>query len=212
MNSNTEKHKDLEYFRKLQYEVLVKKVKRRFIVFIRELAMVEEDESLDKAYEKLESQKEKYFQEMIENEYQDYIKGPKGRKIVKTSIFNISDLTNYLIKLTITAVIIAILGFVGMRVTLEKVRHETQNIVNIVDEFKRAKRSYIDNAPEIIIGQSRNLARRLIIGIDNMPDEKKEKRRLILREAIKQAKPFFDEFRVLFQDSPTGELEKKSSP
>jgi len=40
---------------------VVKKGKKRFIVFIPELAVVEEDESLDKAYEKFDSEKEKYF-------------------------------------------------------------------------------------------------------------------------------------------------------
>ena len=208
MNSNTEKHKDLEYFRELQYDVVVKKRKDRFIVFIPELAILCEDENLEKAYEKLEYEKEKYFQEMIANEYQDHIREPEGGKITKTSVANISNLAEYLIKLGITVVIVVIFGAVGMKVTLNKVRHETQNIVNIVDEFKRAKRSYIDNAPEIIIGQSRNLANRLIYEINNMPDEKKEKIRLKLRETIKQVKPFFDEFRPLLQDIPTEELKK----
>ena len=202
MNSNTEKQKDLEYFRKLQYDVVVKKKKKRFIVFISELAILCEDENLEKAYEKLEYEKEKYFQEMIANEYQDDIREPEGGKITKGSVANISNLAEYLIKLGITVVIVVILGAVGMKVTLNKVRHETQNIVNIVDEFKSAKRSYIDNAPEIIIGQSRNLVNRLIYEIDNMPDEKRELIRLKLKETIKQIKPILDEFKPLLQDIP----------
>ncbi len=191
MNSNTEKQKDLEYFKKLQYDVVVKKGKKRFIVFIPELAVVEEDESLDKAYEKLDSEKAKYFQEMIENGYQDYIKEPEGRKIRKTSI---SDLTNYLLKLAITIVIIIILGVVGMNATLDKVKKETQNIINI--------------APEIIHQELIKEASRLRDIINNMTDERRQEIRLNLQGTVKKIKPFLDEFKPLLKDIPTKNTEK----
>ena len=59
--SNNKENKDLGYFKNLQYDIVIKKRKNRFVLFIPELAIVEEDENLEKAYEKLESEKEKYF-------------------------------------------------------------------------------------------------------------------------------------------------------
>ena len=107
MNSNTEKQKDLEYFKKLQYDVVVKKRKDRFVVFIPELAIVEEDESLDKAYEKLDLEKERYLQKMIENEYQGYIKEPEGRRDKKRIV---SGMVPFLVKLVVVLLVVAMFG------------------------------------------------------------------------------------------------------
>ena len=208
MNSNVENQKDLEYFKKLQYEVVVKRRKGGFIVFIPELSIIEKDESLEKAYEKLELKKEKYFQEMIENGYQDHIKEPEGRKIGKTRI---SDLTNYLLKLAITVVVIIFLGVVGMKVASYGVKHQTRSIVDIFNQIKQQKRSYVNNAPEIILRELRNVANRLIYEINNMPDEKREKIRIELRKTVKQIKPFLDEFKPLFKDILTEGPEQESS-
>ena len=186
-------NKDLEYYKKLQYEVITKKRKNRFEVIIPELAIIEEDESLEKAYKKLELEKEKYFQTMIENGYQDYIKEPEGGKIKKEYI---PDLTNYLIKLTITVLVIIFLGVVGMKVTLDKVEHETRSILSIRPE--NTFRELLDGSCRI-----RDM-------ISNIPDERKEELKLELRKTVKEIKPFFDEFRPLFKDIPTEESEKEN--
>ena len=186
---NDKNNKDLEYYKKLQYEVITKKRKNRFEVIIPELAIIEEDESLEKAYEKLESEKEKYFQEMIENDYQDYIKEPEGEKIKKEYI---PGLTNYLKKLTITLIIVIFLGIVGMKVTLDEVKRETLRIVSP------------DNVLRELIDESCRFREVL----KNIPDERKEEIRLELRKTVKEIKPFFDEFRPLFQDIRRGELKR----
>ena len=186
-------NKDLEYYKKLQYEVITKKRKNRFEVIIPELAIIEEDESLEKAYEKLESEKEKYFQEMIENDYQDYIKEPEGEKIKKEYI---PDLTNYLIKLTITVLVIIFLGVVGMKVTLDKVEHETRSILSI--------------RPENILRELLDGSCRIRDIISSISDERQEEIRLEVRKTIKQIKPFFDEFKPLFKDIPTKKPEKEN--
>ena len=54
--------KDLEYFKGLKYTTIVRRNKGKFMLYIPELSLFEEDENIDKAYEKLVSEKEKYFQ------------------------------------------------------------------------------------------------------------------------------------------------------
>ena len=184
-------NKDLEYYKKLQYEVITKKRKNRFEVIIPELAIIEEDESLEKAYEKLELEKEKYLQTMIENGYQDYIKEPGGGKIKKEYI---PGLTNYLLKLVMTILIITLFGVVGMEYTLDKVKDETRSILSIMPE--NTFRELLDGSCRI-----RDM-------ISNIPDERKEELKLELRKTVKEIKPFFDEFRPLFKDIPTEESEK----
>ena len=60
-----DKKKDLDYYMSLQYEVILKKRKRGFALYIPELAIVEEDENLQKAYEKLKSEKNNYFKNYV---------------------------------------------------------------------------------------------------------------------------------------------------
>ena len=97
--------RDLAYFRELQYDVVVKKRKDRFIVIIPELAIAEEDESLDKAYEKLDLEKERYLQKMIENEYQGYIKEPEGRRDKKRIV---SGMAPFFVKVVVVLIVVAL--------------------------------------------------------------------------------------------------------
>ena len=112
MNSNAKNLKGLEYYKRLNYEVLVKKKKDTFIVSVPELTIVEEDESLDKAYEKMNLEKEIYFEKMIENGYQHYIKEPEGG-IRKKSF--ISGWLPFFQNIAIIIFIFFLLGLVGAR-------------------------------------------------------------------------------------------------
>ena len=66
MENKKNEERDLTYFRELQYDCVLKKKGDHFITFIPELAIVAEGETFDAAYEKINVQKEAYFQEMIE--------------------------------------------------------------------------------------------------------------------------------------------------
>lgn len=100
--------KNLEYFKNLKYNIVVRKNKDKFILYIPELNLFEEDESFEKAYEKLKSEKEKYFQKMIEMEAQDAIVEPAylGRKAIKKLL---NRLIPFFIKLFVTVSIVVVL-------------------------------------------------------------------------------------------------------
>lgn len=97
--------KTLEYFRNLKYDVVIRKNKDKYILYIREIGLFGEDEILEKAYEKLEFEKEKYFQKMIENDFQDHIGEPEERKIRKTFF---GDLAPFFVKLIVILLVLAI--------------------------------------------------------------------------------------------------------
>lgn len=101
--------KDLEYFTNLKYYIVVKKVKDKFVLYISELSLYEEDENLEKAYERLESEKGKYFQKMIEMEAQGKIAEPACIGGSKKTIKQLqNNLVHFFIKSIITIFIIAI--------------------------------------------------------------------------------------------------------
>ncbi|MDR4503611.1 MAG: discoidin domain-containing protein [Candidatus Scalindua sp.] len=85
MNNNK---KDLEYFKRLKYDIVIRKKKDGFLLSIHELSLLEEDKDIEKAYEKLEYEKDKYFQKMIENGYQEHIGEPKCKKTKNDSSWN----------------------------------------------------------------------------------------------------------------------------
>lgn len=97
--------KTLEYFRSLKYDVVIRKNKDKYVLYIRELGLFGEDENLEKAYEILEFEKEKYFQKMTENDYPDHIVEPEERKIRKTFF---GDMAPFFIKLIVVLLILGI--------------------------------------------------------------------------------------------------------
>jgi len=98
--------KNLEYFKGLEYDIVLRRNKDKFTLYIQELTLLEEDENLEKGYDKLALKKVKYFQNMIENGYQDHIVEPEGEDIRKTPQWN---LIPFLIKTIVIFSIIVIL-------------------------------------------------------------------------------------------------------
>lgn len=97
--------KDLKYFKNLQYNTVVRKNKDKFLLYIPELSLLEENKNIDKAYEKLVAEKEIYFQKMIEVGIKDEIVEPAlfGRKRLETGLIP------FFIKLFSAAVVVVIL-------------------------------------------------------------------------------------------------------
>ena len=145
MKGNTENQKDLEYFKKLQYDVVVKKRKDRFVVFIPELAIVEEDESLDKAYEKLDLEKERYLQKMVENEYQDYIKEPEGRRDKKRLV---SGMIPFLVKFVMVLLVVAMFaGSMKMLNTVSQSKFWAAKISDVIYHMKYSPSDQLNDRP-----------------------------------------------------------------
>jgi len=97
--------KDLEYFKNLKYNTVVRKNKDKFLLYIPELSLLEENKNIDKAYEKLVAEKEIYFQKMIEMGIKDEIVEPAifGRKRLETGLIP------FFIKLLSAAAVVVIL-------------------------------------------------------------------------------------------------------
>ena len=85
-----------------------------------------------------------------------------------------------------------------MSFTLNKVKHEIRSAVTYIHR----------NAPSVILKKSRGIGNGFVYKINNMPDEKREKIRLKLKETIKQIKPFMDEFKLLLKDIPPEKTKK----
>lgn len=98
--------KDLEYFKSLKYDIVIRKKKEGFLLSIHELSLLEEDNDIEKAYEKLEYEKDKYFQKMIENGYQEHIGEPKGKKIKKDSPWNLAPFFVKLFAIILVVVVV----------------------------------------------------------------------------------------------------------
>lgn len=164
--------RNLEYFKRLNYNVVLKKKGDCFVLFIPDLCCMGEDASMEKAYEKLELEKEKYFQEMIESGSQSYIREPEAVKLNKSNLLN--NLLPFLIKL----LIIGLVGVVGMQVAVTRI--------------KSAERKISKNALSAVTNLNNKLK--------GMSPEKKEEIRMELRETVQNVKPFVDEIKVLIED------------
>lgn len=98
--------KTLEHFRKLKYDIVTRRLKGKFILFIRELSLFGEDESLEKAYEKLELVKDQYFQKLIEMGAQNDITEPDRSKAKNTFFGNIASFAVKFIVIVITVIVL----------------------------------------------------------------------------------------------------------
>mgnify|MGYP001561477685 CR=1 FL=1 len=175
--------KDLEYYKKLTYDIILKKKGDQFVLIIPELCCIEENATLEKAYEKLELEKEKYFKEIIEIGSQAYIREPGAIKHKKSNLFN--SLLPFMIKL----VIIIVVGVVMMQVAAAK--------------LKSSERKISKKAQNVITDINNKLKK--------MPPEKKEEIRKELREIVHNVKPFVDEIKKLL-DSEENNYESKRKP
>jgi len=131
--------KNFEYFTNLKYYIVVRKVKDKFVLYIHELSLLVEDESLERAYEKLESEKGRYFQKMIEMEAQNNITEPAcfggGEKTIKLINQLQNSLVPFSIKLIVTIITTIIIAFFVVNMdsissTIKSIRSASSNIAN----------------------------------------------------------------------------------
>ena len=128
-----------------------------------ELCIVEEDGDLDKAYEKLESEKEQYFSEMVEGGFEEYIKKPE-----KTQLRN--KFRHNLALFGIKLIIILIICFVGVKVAENKdLSRSLLSIVTIVSSGRlnlSISCGFVNWFPIVSLGNTPNPP-----GLDMLPFE-----------------------------------------
>ena len=170
--------KDIIYFQSLSYDVIVRKKGQFCVLLLPELSIIVQDESLDKAYAKLETEKEAYFRRMIDVSMENYISEPQN-KISDERLLN--KLLPFFIKLIVISLSIVIFTTVAF-------------------EFARLK---IDVIKYYAVTQIRHF---ILKDINEMPDDKRQRIRTQLHKAVTQIKPFVDEITILFIDTPDNEV------
>ena len=170
--------KDLEYFMKLNYNVILKRKDSYYYLFIPELSIIVENEDLDEAYKKLEKDKVLYFKKVIKLDAQDTVKEPM-HLVERGKLF--SDLSAFFIKVCLITFVFLITIFASLP---------------FVDSFVVHR---ISQLPVTLI---REIPNKIFNKIENMSVEKKEQRILELRKMVQQLKPFIDEVHILFDDKP----------
>ncbi len=169
--------KDLNYYKNLPYDVIVRKKGGLYLVFIPELSLVEEDEHFDKAHEKLEKAKEKYFREAIERGYKDYIKEPETNKIILKDTYG---LIPFFVKL---AIVLVILLF------------SVKVVLNTAPSLIKDRVSVLIKEPERLLLRFNEIMER------KTPEERKVIKKYLHR-AVENIRPYTDELRVLSDDKP----------
>lgn len=179
--------KTLEYCMNLNYRAEVVRKNGMYRMFIPELVVCAEDDSIERAYEKLETAKEEYFKRMIEGGYEDYIVEPEmqGRTAKRYRADRFSEFGVFFIKLMITVFLLLIL----MGVTYKLIEGKGKS---------KIASSWMPEAivePHIFVYHK---IKDINAKLKDMPMERREEIRAEISEALNNSKPFLDEFVVFF--------------
>ena len=162
---------DISYLMSLKYDTVVKKTKERFILIIPELALISEDGKLDNAYKKLESEKEKFFQYVVENDLQHTIIEPERQK---------KKIRNKSFRFTIIGVLLLIL------ITLMGLK--AMSLVNFY------------TSSHFITRKASQLTSEISVQMENLPEEAIEDLKMKFRKIAIRLKPMVYEFKNMFED------------
>lgn len=167
----------LQYLNSLPYDVLLRRKKGRFYLFIPELSLVGVGDSLTQAYNDLSEQKQKFFNKILSCEAEDEIALP--RKIYKRNQM-FEQLKLFISKLLIICFLLgATLVFSAIAI-----KHSTSGTYIA----KKAINSVIVETERFFIA----------------PEYVKQKRMKKLRQFLEAIRPMVDEFKIVFSSSYAG--------
>ena len=160
----------------MDYGVVLKKRGNKFVLFIPELGIIQEDTDLKKAYERINEEKVEYIRKMVEFDLEDEIAPPmkasgRGVKGSANKRVFINGITLFLTKI----MIILFIGVVAMHF-----------IAGRVDAMKSV------SVEQVIYNKMTELYDK----IDDMPNEKIERIRSKLNKTAKKFKPLIDDFKA----------------
>lgn len=188
-----DREKDVGYYKNMEYEVVLRKKRDNFVLVVPELCIVEKDKDLGKAYEKLETKKEQYFSEMIEDDFEVYIRKPE--KTIISEQFR-DKLKHNLALFGIKFLLILIICFIGVSVVENRINYFEDKVA---DRFLTMTNKIIEKAT-----RPREIALAgLAVGdrLKNMSEERKSELRLKLRDTVRELKPFVYEMSLLFESA-----------
>ena len=172
-----DKLRNLEFFMKLNYNVILNKRSGSYYLFIPELSLIVEGKTLTDAYDKLANEKEEYFKRIIALNAQDTVKEP-APVVLRKKLFQ--NLIFFFGKALITLICIFII-FSFMLKSLPI-------ITEAISQVPRATYSF-----------GRELSTKFFVGLDNLSVEDKAEIRKKIRMRVKQIKPFVDELRMFYE-------------
>jgi len=174
--------KDLDYFMKLNYDMILRKKDAEYCVYIPELAIIACGKSLDEAYEKLILQKEEYFNNIINLKLEETVNEPASVKIRKKQYYGIID---YLIKRLVSFIlfiVVFIMLFLPVLSSFDKI------ISSKLNKYMSG-----ENITKAINKVDTKLA--------NMSEKDLEEIKIKLRRIANKIKPMADELRIIFEDN-----------
>jgi hypothetical protein len=172
---------DFDHFKSLKYDIIVRKRKDKFVLFISELGLIKEDQNLEQAYRKIETAKEEYFKSMIGSDLSDRIQEPSNLKSKR-------KFTNNITNFTVKAMIVIFIGIIGAYFILTR-----------VESFVSA--SMMSLGRSVSLGKIADESKVLLDKINNIPDQKIENARQKIRKTAKKYKPLIDELRMMLKEN-----------
>jgi outer membrane murein-binding lipoprotein Lpp len=174
--------KDPEYFQKLEYNTILRKIGDMYYLFIPELSLIVEGKDLNETYRRLEQEKEAYFKKAAELGTQDAIPVPASLAMRKRVL---SDLGLFFVKAVIVGSIFVAV-FIG-------------SLPLINDIFINQRINQLSNDARTLVTQ---LSTRGNTKLQNMTPEQKARMKENLKEIVAELKPYFDEVRILWEENP----------
>ena len=182
---------ELEHFKSKSYDVKLRRTGNIFSLFVPDLSIVAEDESLEKAYDKLEKEKEKFFKKMIDNGLEDCIPEPGKIEVPKKPVF---ELQPFFVKLVIVLLLIGLAGGAGFKAVSSQIGKANKAVTKLQTDIADDLRG----VDERIVSSIAKAGFQVIDRINTFPEEKRDKLRGELQKSMIKLKPFIDDFMMLF--------------
>ena len=174
------KEKNMDHFMALNYDVVMRRKKDDFCMFIPELSIIGYGKTVDDAYENLTVEKEKYFKNIMEYNLEEAVNEPAAITKKKKQYH---DMVQFILKIFFIFILIVIFL--------------TALLPPILSSFEKAVSRTAASIPKKVMPKA---VEKLENQLNKMTEKEKEEIRLRIRNVVTDLKPFADELRVLFED------------
>jgi len=178
--------KDLEYFKNLNYNAVLKQKDGLYYVFIPELSLIAQGQTPDQAWQNLESKKTEFFQAVVNLNLQQTIREPAPVRLK-------DDLTAFFIKI----ITIAVLLLVALNIIIRPYSKIMKRQAGILSHTPKTAQARADELADEIL----RLTARFSQHFEKMPDEQKQQAQQKFKSTLQNLKPFVDEIRLLLEDT-----------
>ena len=179
------KSKDLEYFKNLNYNAVLKQKDSLYYLFVPELSLIAQGQTPDQAWQNLESKKNELFQAAVNLNLRQTIREPAPVRLK-------DDLMAFLIKIIAVGVLFLVALNIVVRPYSKIMRRQAKALSHTPTAQARA-----DELADGIL----QLTARFSQQFEKMSDEQKQQAQQKFKSILQDLKPFVDEIRLLFEDA-----------